>query len=139
MIERNEWPYVLVENTCNVVFNCLILSVYGNSSLSRSSIKIITYFYIHANVIDYVGTTTITINIQGTLIKTHSELIKKNIFLWLEKVSLKNKFDYDKGDSNWTIELSIVIKVTIFFPFDPLIKLFFDPKDIINNFGQCML
>jgi hypothetical protein len=55
----------------------------------------------------------------------------------LENCSVKNKFDYDKGDSNWTIELSIAIKVAIDLPFDPPIRLFFDPKDIINNFGQC--
>jgi len=82
---------VLVKNTCNVVFNCLILSVYGNFSLSRSSTKIITYFYLHANVIDYVGTTTITINIKGTLINTHFELIKKGKFFQLEKFSIKKQ------------------------------------------------
>ncbi len=135
MTKQNEWPYVLVENTCNVVFNCLILSVYGNSSLSRSSTKLITYFYLHANVIDYVGTTTITINIKGTLLKTHFELIKKGNFLRLQIFFVKNKFDYDKGDSNWTIELSIAIKGTIVLPFDLPIKLLIDPKDIINNFG----
>jgi hypothetical protein len=59
------------------VFNCLILSVYGNSSLSLGPQS---KLYLHANVIDYVGTTTITINIKGTLMKTHFELIKKGIF-----------------------------------------------------------
>jgi hypothetical protein len=106
--------------------------------LSRSSIKIITYFYLRANVIDYVGTTTITINIKDTLIKTHFELIRKGN-LQLEIFFIKNKFDYNKGDSNWIVELSIAIKVTIVLPFDPPIKLFFDPKDIINNFGKYML
>jgi hypothetical protein len=78
-----------------------------------------------------VGTTTITISIKGILIKTHSELIKKGNFLRLEIFSIKAKSNFDKGDSNWIIELS----TTIFLPFDPPIKLFFHPKDTINSFG----
>jgi hypothetical protein len=81
-----------------------------------------------------MGTTTITINIKGALIKTHSKLIKKRNFL-LENFSIKAKSNYDKGDSNWTIELSTTIKVTIVPPFDPLIKLFFHPKNTIDSFG----
>jgi hypothetical protein len=47
-----------------------------------------------------VGTTTIIISIKGTLIKTHSKLIKKGNFFRLEIFSTKAKFDYDKGDSD---------------------------------------
>jgi hypothetical protein len=54
--------------------------VHGNSSLSKSPTKSITYSYLHVDVIDFVGTTTITINIKGVLMETHSKLIKKGYF-----------------------------------------------------------
>jgi hypothetical protein len=81
-----------------------------------------------------MGTTTINVSIKGALIKTHSKLIEKGNFL-LENFSVKAKSNYDKGDSNWTIELSTTIKVKIVPPFDLPIKLFFHPKDTINSFG----
>jgi hypothetical protein len=143
MEKWNEWTTMLVEDIDhtihNVAFDCLVLSVYVNSSFSRSLAKSIVYSYLHANVIDFVGTTTIIISIKGTLIKTHSKLIKKGNFFRLEFFYIKAKSNYDKRYSNWTIELFITIKVTIVPPFDPLVKLFFHPKDTINNFGQCML
>ncbi len=82
----------------NVAFDCLVLSVYGNFSLFGSLAKSIAYSYLHANVIGSMGTTTIIINIKGTLIKTHSKLIKKGNFFRLEDFSIKAKFVYDKGD-----------------------------------------
>jgi hypothetical protein len=100
-----------------------------------SPAKFVVYSYLHADVIDYVGTTTITINIKGVLIKTHFELIKKINFLWLEDFSVKCKSNYDKGILDWTIELSIAIKVIIVPPFDLFIKLFSHPMDTINSFG----
>jgi hypothetical protein len=42
--------------------------------------QFITYSYLHAYVIDFVGTITIIINIKCLLIKTHSKLIKKATF-----------------------------------------------------------
>lgn len=90
-------------------------------------------------MIDYVGTPTITMNINDTLIKTHFELIKKGNFLWLKKISIKGEYDYDKTYSNWTMDLSTTSKVIIVPPFDLFIKLFFHPKDIISSFGVCML
>ncbi len=76
---------MLVENIdrtiCNVTFDYLVLSVYSNScSLFWSLAKLITYFYLHAYVIDFVGIITIIISIKGILIKTHFELIKKATF-----------------------------------------------------------
>jgi hypothetical protein len=62
----------------NVVFECLVLNVYGNSSISSTSLSnFMAFSYLHAYVIDIMGTTTITINIRGGLIKTHVEFIKK--------------------------------------------------------------
>jgi hypothetical protein len=57
----------------------------------------------------------------------------------LENFSIKAKFDYDKGDSNWAIELFTTTKVTTILPFYPTVKLIFHPKDTISNFGRCML
>jgi hypothetical protein len=86
-----------------------------------------------------VGTPTITMNINDTLIRTHFQLIKKSNFLWLKKISFKGESDYDKRYSNWTMELSTTTKVIIVPPFDLSIKLSFHPKNIISNFGVQML
>jgi hypothetical protein len=43
--------------------------------------------YLHANVIDIMGTTTTTINIKGGLIKTHVEFIKKKVVFYGWKIS----------------------------------------------------
>ncbi len=84
----------------NVAFDCFVLIVYGNSFFSRSLAKSIVYSYLHANVIDSVGNTTIIISIKGALIETHFKFIKKGNFLRLENFSIKAKSNYDKGDSN---------------------------------------
>ncbi len=52
---------------------------------------------------------------------------------------MKAKTDYDKGDFNWTIKLSIATKVTTILAFDPLVKLHFHLKDIIRSFSHHML
>ncbi len=85
MEKQNEQPIVLVEDIDhtihNVAFDYLVLSVYGNSSLFGSPTKFIAYSSLHANVIDFVGTTIIIINTKSALIKTHVKLIKKGNFL----------------------------------------------------------
>jgi len=76
MAKWNERPTVLVEDIDhtihNVAFDCLVLSVYGNSSLFGSLAKSIAYSYLHANVIDYVGITTIIVNINEKFIGSSS-------------------------------------------------------------------
>ncbi len=52
---------------------------------------------------------------------------------------MKAKIDYDKGDFDWTIELSIVTKVTTIPTFDRFVKLHFLPKDTIRSFSHHML
>ncbi len=100
------------------------------------------FSYLHANVIDIVGTTIITINIKGGLIKTHVEFIKKNCFLRLENFSMKAKIDYDKGNFDWTIELSIATKVTTIPTFDvPMVDVpmvAFLPQNTIHGFSRHM-
>jgi hypothetical protein len=65
-----------------VVFECFVLNVYGNLSISSTSLfKFVAFSYLHANVIDTMGTTTIIVNIRVGLIKTHVEFIKKGYFL----------------------------------------------------------
>ncbi len=87
MAKKDELLILLVENIDhtihNVDFECLVLNVYGNSSISSTSpSKFVVFSYSHAYVIDIVGTTIITINIKGGLIKTHVEFIeKKGCFL----------------------------------------------------------
>ncbi len=97
------------------------------------------FSYLHADIIDTMGTTTIIVNIKGGLIKTHAEFIKKGCFLRLENFSMKVKTYYDKGDSNCTIKLSTTIKLTTIPTFDPLVKLHFLPKDTIRSFSHHML
>jgi hypothetical protein len=65
-----------------VVFECFVLNVYGNLSISSTSLfKFVAFSYLHANVIDTMGTTIITVNIRAGLIKTHVKFIKKGYFL----------------------------------------------------------
>jgi hypothetical protein len=52
---------------------------------------------------------------------------------------MKAKIDYNKGDSNWTIELSIDTKVITILAFYHPVKLHFMPKDTIHSFSYCML
>jgi hypothetical protein len=86
MAKRDKRPILLVENinhiVRNVIFECLVLNVYGNSLISSTSpCKFVVFSYFHADVIVIMGTTTITINIKGGLIKTHAKFIKKRFFL----------------------------------------------------------
>jgi hypothetical protein len=60
----------------NVVFECL----WQSSILSIFISKFVAFSYLYANVIDTMGTTTITVSIKGGLIKTHAEFIKKGSF-----------------------------------------------------------
>jgi hypothetical protein len=112
----------------------LFLNVYGNLSISSTSpSKFMVFSYLHANVFDIVGTTTITISIKEGLIKTHVKFIKKRYFLQLENFSMKAKRNFV-----WTIELSTSTKVTPIPAFDLLMKLHFLPKDIICSFSRSM-
>jgi hypothetical protein len=92
MAKKNENLVLLVENIdhtiCNVVSKCLVLNVYGNSSISSTSpFKYVYFSYFHVDVIDIVGTTTTTVNIKGGLIKTHDKFTKKvDFYGW--KISL---------------------------------------------------
>jgi hypothetical protein len=81
--KRDEHLVLLVEDiyhiVCNVVFECLVLTVYGNSSISSTSFsKSVAFLYLHVDVIDTVGTTIIIISIRG-FIKTHVEFTKKRL------------------------------------------------------------
>jgi hypothetical protein len=48
--------------------------------LSTSPFKYVAFSYLHANVIDIVGTIIITASIIRGLIKTHVEFINKGFF-----------------------------------------------------------
>jgi hypothetical protein len=87
MVKRYECPILLVEDidhtVRNVVFKCLVFNVYGNLSISCTSpSKYMASSYLHAYVIDTVGTSTIiTFSIKRSLIKTHVEFIKTLFFM----------------------------------------------------------
>jgi hypothetical protein len=141
--KKDEHLVFLVEDidhiVCNNVFECLVLTIYGNSLISSTSLsKFVVFSYLHVVVIDTMGTTIIIISINGGLIKTHATFTKKVCFLRLENLYVTSKTNSDKGDSNWTIELSTSIKVTTIPTFDPLVKLHFLPKDTIRNFSHHM-
>ncbi len=58
MAKRDEHPVTLVEDidhiVCNVVFECLVLNVYGNSLISSTSpSKFVAFSYPHVNVIGF--------------------------------------------------------------------------------------
>jgi hypothetical protein len=68
----------------------LFFSVYGNSSISSTSLyKLVDFSYLHVTVIDIMDTTTVIVNIKRGLIKTHVEFMKKGYFLWLEFLFVK--------------------------------------------------
>jgi hypothetical protein len=52
---------------------------------------------------------------------------------------VKAKIDYDKGNYDWTIELSTSTKVTSILAFDPPMKLHFLPKETICSFSCYMI
>ncbi len=60
----------------NVMFECLVLNVYGNSLITLSS-KSMVYFSFHAYVTDIVNNVIINVSIKGAFSKTNVELIKK--------------------------------------------------------------
>ena len=138
--KRAERPTVLLEYIDNairdVVFECFVLSCY-ESTMSPS--KSPTYWFFHADVTDVVGITTITIIAKGNLVKTHVDKLKRGIFLRLEKFSVRGRSDYDKENSDWTIDISTATKAYEIPPFDPLIKLFFHVSDTIRSFERQML
>ena len=140
MAKRAERPTVLLEEIDNtirdVVFECFVLSCYG-SSMSPS--KSPTHWFFHADVTDTVGTTTITVTVKGNLVKTHVDKLKRGKFLRLENFSVRGRSDYDKGDSDWTIDISTATKVFEIPPFDPPVKLFFHVSDTIRSFARRML
>ncbi len=70
----------------NFVFECLCNSSISSTSHSKSMAS----SYVHADVIYIVGTTIITINIKGGLIKTHVEFMKKGPML---STSLQKRFE----------------------------------------------
>ena len=52
---------------------------------------------------------------------------------------MRNRSDYDKGYSDWTIHISTATKVFEIPPFDPPIKFFFHVSDTIHSFAWQML
>jgi hypothetical protein len=72
MAKRDECLVLLMEDIdhtiCNVVFERLVLNVYGNLLISCTSpLKSMVFSYLDANVIDIVSTTTFTISIRRGL------------------------------------------------------------------------
>ena len=59
--------------------------------------------------------------------------------LRLENFRVIGRSDYDKGDLDWTIDISTAAKVSDIPPFDPPIKLFFHVSDSIRSFTWRML
>jgi hypothetical protein len=91
MAKINECLFLLMEDIDhtirNVVFECLVLNVYGNSSISFTSLfKSMAFSYLHVDVIDTMGTTTMIVSIKGGLIKTHAKFIKKRLFFMVGRL-----------------------------------------------------
>jgi hypothetical protein len=140
MTKRVERPTVLLEEIDNairdVVFECFVLSCY-RSIMSPS--KSPTHWFFHADVTDTFGTTTITVIVKENLVKTHVDKLKRGRFLQLENFSVRGWSDYDKGYSDWTIDISTAAKVSEIPSFDPPIKNFFHVSDTIRFFARRML
>ena len=57
----------------------------------------------------------------------------------LENFSARGRSNYDKGDSDWTIDISTATKVSEIPSFDPPIKILFHILDTIRSFARQML
>jgi hypothetical protein len=64
--------------------------------------------------------------------------LKRGKFLRLENFSGRGRSGYDKGDLDWTIDISTATKVFEIPPFDPPIKLFFHVSYTIRSFARQM-
>jgi hypothetical protein len=98
---RVERPTVLLEEIDyairDVILECFVLFCYENT-LSPS--KSPSHWFFHVDVMDTVGTTTITVNVQENLVKTHVDKLKKRKFLLLKNFNIRGQSYYDKGDSD---------------------------------------
>jgi hypothetical protein len=92
--------------------------------------KFITYSYLHAYVIDFVGTIIIIINIKGILIKTHYKLIKKATFYSWKKFLSKANLTMTK--EIWIKPLNFLhpIKGKFSFLSTLLLNYFFIPRTL---------
>ena len=64
-------------------------------------------------------------NCEGKFGENARGLTEEGKFLGLENFSVRGRSNYDKGVSDWTIEISTATKVSKILPFDPPIKFFF--------------
>ena len=104
-----------------------------------STSKFPTRWFFHADVTDTIGITTITVTMKENLVKTHVNKRKRENFLRLQNFSVRGRSNYDKGDSDWTIDISTATKVSEILPFDPPIKYFFHISSTICFFARRML
>ena len=101
----------LSEDTNDVAFECKFLSRYGNWDLKKQ----LKFAYLHCNVIDRSGLTTMTMSLKGLKIEQYQEKFHVRSILCIENfgVSLKLEKSFEKGDMPVAIKVESTTTVNV--------------------------
>ena len=101
----------LSECTRDIAFECKILSRYGNWD-PRKQFKLA---YLHCDVIDRLGLTTVTVNLKSPKIEQHQARFHVGSVLRIENfgVSLKSEKSFEKGDMLVAIKIESITTINV--------------------------
>ncbi|KAL3675038.1 hypothetical protein R1sor_024986 [Riccia sorocarpa] len=114
------------------IFECFILVVYG-TFFQDSRYSTSTHKYLHADVIDKDGESTITMTCSGALCINMERLMRKHAYLRIFGFTLSPKTQFQKGDSGVYINVSSVTQVTEIQMWSPPAKPLFCITKRISN------
>lgn len=112
----------------DVAFECIVLNRYGKFE------KVAPYLYLHANVIDLHGFTTITMTIGGVLINFHLDKFVKGKHLRIKNFFMRTHANFEKGDLNVSLKVTSSIVVDTLDDVD--VQLCFLHINLIASFIQ---
>ena len=101
----------LSEGTRDVAFECKVLSRYGNWD-PRKQLK---FAYLHCDVIDRLGLTTVTVSLKTPEIEQHQAKFHVRSVLHIENfgVSMKSEKSFEKGDMPVAIKIESTTVVNV--------------------------
>ena len=101
----------LSEGTRDVAFECKVLSCYGNWD-PRKQLK---FPYLHCDVINRLGLTTVTVSLKTPEIEQHQARFHIGLVLHIENfgVSLKSEKSFEKGDMPIAIKIESITTVNV--------------------------
>jgi hypothetical protein len=104
------------------------IELYGNFE------KVAPYLYLHVNVIDLHGFTTITMTIGGVLINFHLDKFVKGKHLRIEIFFMRTHANFEKGDLDVSLRMTSSTMVDTLDDVD--VQLCFLHINIIASFTQ---